>query len=182
MHFPNSGSGRPYVRLDARTGMFKASTLDGDPVLVNMSGEVLDLDIENAQQGWLKVDQQGADFVPLTDRDDWNTTPRPSDEYAPAVSLDVMSEVWDAPAVRQFRGSSRAVTTFIAGVANAVGEIPKGKAVRVRIKSVRQIKVGRGTSIDIDFKIAPQDKWPDLAKFDGGGGEPPAQDDSEAWA
>ena len=187
MQFPNSGSGRPYVRLDARTGSFKASTPEGSPVLVDMKGKVLDLDLENAKQGWLSVDQQGVNFVPLKNRDDWIGTPQPSKDHAPAVSLDLMSDAFAEPRVREFRGNSRAVTTFIANVASEAGEIPAGKAVRVRIKAVRQINVGRGTSIDLEFDLAPQDKWPDLSAFDAHRDvpaqpttQPPTQDDD--WA
>ncbi len=111
MQFPNSGTGRPYIRLDARTATFKASCVDSDAVEVDLVGKIVDLDLANAEQGWLKVDQHGADFVPLAKRDDWNGTPSPSPEYSPAVSLELRSEAWDDPPVRELRGGSRAITS-----------------------------------------------------------------------
>ncbi len=190
MQFPNSGTGRPYIRLDARTATFKASCLDSDAAEVDLTGKILDLDLTNAEQGWLKVDQQGADFLPLAKRDDWNGTPSPSPEYSPAVSLDLRSEAWGEPAVRELRGGSRAITSFIASVAKEAGEIPNGKAVRVRILAVDTVKFGRGTSTEIRFEIAPKSKWPDLSTFGSDGGssrtDPEhADDDTEqpdAWA
>ncbi len=190
MQFPNSGTGRPYIRLDARTATFKASCVESDAVEVDLIDKIVDLDLANAEQGWFKVDQHGADFVPLAKQDDWNGTPSPSFEYSPAVSLDLRSDAWGEPAVRELRGGSRAITSFIASVANEAGDIPNGKAVRVRIVAVDTVKFGRGTSTEIKFEIAPKDKWPDLSTFasDGGSSGPDlesgdnATEDPEAWA
>ena len=80
--------------------------------------------------------------------------------------VDLMCADWDAPAVRELRGSSRAVTGFIAKIAAAAGDIPEGKAVRVRLTGARVVKIGKGTSADIGFEVAPADKWPDATAFD----------------
>ncbi|MCL5779092.1 hypothetical protein M1105_19185 [Limibaculum sp. FT325] len=83
-----------------------------------------------------------------------------------------MSDAFPEPKVRRLRASSRAVTTFIAGVANTAGDIPAGKAVRVRITGVQLVKIGRGTSVDLSFEVMPRDEWPDLASFDRDPGGP----------
>ncbi len=190
MQFPSSGTGRPYIRLDARTATFKASCVDSEAVPVDLIDKIVDLDLANAEQGWLKVDPHGADFVPLAKRDDWNGTPSPSPEHSPAVSLELRSEAWDDPPVRELRGGSRAITSFVASVAKEAGDIPNGKAVRVRILAVDIVKFVRGTSTEIRFEIAPKSKWPDLSTFESDGGssgsDPESKDDGtedgDAWA
>ena len=59
LNFP-SNAGRPYCRLDGRTGAFALSVPDGDPEIVEMKGKLLDLDIAGAEQGWLRLDANGA--------------------------------------------------------------------------------------------------------------------------
>ena len=88
MNFPNSGSGRPYVRIDGRSGAFALSVPDGDPEVVEMHGKKLDLDIAGAKQGWLRLSTNGADWVALETLDDWAGTPRPSADHAPGVCID----------------------------------------------------------------------------------------------
>ena len=167
MHFPNSGSGRPFVRIDGRSGGFALSVPDGgDLEIVEMKNRLLDLDLAGASQGWLRLSTEGADWVALETLDDWAGTPRPSADHAPGVCIDVMSTDWPEPQVRQLRGSSRAITGFIARIALAAGGVPAGKAVRIRITGAKVMKFGKGTSAEIGFEIAPQEKWPDVAAFD----------------
>ncbi len=75
LNFP-SNAGRPYCRLDGRTGAFALSVPDGDPEIVEMKGKLLDLDIAGAEQGWLRLDANGADWQPLSERDGWAGMPR----------------------------------------------------------------------------------------------------------
>ena len=66
MYFPNSGSGRPFVRVDGRSGGFALSCPEGgDPEIVEMHGKVVDLDLANAEQGWLKISKDGTDWLAL---------------------------------------------------------------------------------------------------------------------
>lgn len=166
MKFPNSGDGRPYVRLDGRTGSFALSEPEGAPRAFDMTGKALALDFETAEQGWLRVDQAGADWVPLNAPDEWTNPPQPSIEHSAGVRIDVMCNDWPDPKVRELRGNSRAVTGLIAAISEQAGDLQKGKAVLVRIKAARIRKVGRGSSVDFDFEIAPSDRWLDLATFD----------------
>ena len=100
------------------------------------------------------------------------TADRPSfkscsiDRITDGVCIDVMSIDWPEPQVRQLRGSSRAITGFIARIAEAAGAVPDGKAVRVRLTGARVVKIGKGTSAEINFEIAPRDKWPAVSIFD----------------
>ena len=172
MHFPTNGTGRPFVRIDGRSGGFALSVPDGgDLEIVEMRDKLLDLDLAHAEQGWLRLSTDGADWSPLETLDDWIGTPRPSADHAPGVCIDVMSIDWPEPQVRQLRGSSRAITGFIARIAEAAGAVPDGKAVRVRLTGARVVKIGKGTSAEIDFEIAPRDKWPAVATFDAHRGD-----------
>ena len=177
MFFPNSGSGRPFVRIDGRSGAFALSVPEGgDPEIVEMHGKLLDLDIAVAAQGWLRLSSDGADWQPLETLDDWKGTPRPSADHAPGIKIDVMSADWLEPKVRELRASSRAVTGFVARVALEAGDVPDGKAVRVRITGAKMLKFGKGSSVDLSFEIAPRDRWPDVAAFDEHRGDDAATD------
>ncbi len=178
MHFPNSGSGRPYVRIDGRSGGFALSVPDGDPEIVEMHGKLLDLDLAGVSQGWLCFSTSGADWVPLETLDDWLNPPKPSVDHNAGVRIDLMCADWAEPKVRELRGSSRAITGFIARIAQAAGDVPEGKAVRVRITGARVVKIGKGTSAEIGFEIAPRDKWPDVAAFDAHRGDDTPTDDA----
>ena len=171
MQFPNTGSGRPYCRIDGRSGAFALSVQDGDPEIVEMHGKLLDLDIAGAEQGWLRLSTDGADWAPLETLDDWLSTPKPSADHNPGVRVDLMCDAWPEPKVRELRGSSRAITGWIARVALAAGDVPASKAVRVRLNGVKMLKFGKGSSVDIGFEIAPRDKWPDVAAFDAHRGD-----------
>ena len=173
MLFPNTSNGRPFARLDGRTGQFKLSTPDGgEMIAVDMIGKMLDLDLRGATQGWLHVHAQGADWQQLAERDRWGVAP--SDEHSPGVEIDLRCDAWPEPQVRQMRGNSRAVTGFVSRVAQQAGDVPGDKAVRLRITDARVVKVGKGTSVDLRFEIAPRDRWPDRAIFDDGSAEPAA--------
>ncbi len=177
LNFP-SNAVPPYCRLDGRTGAFALSVPDGDPEIVEMKGKLLDLDIAGAEQGWLRLDANGADWQPLGERDGWAGMPRPSADHNPGIRIDLMCADWAEPKVRELRGSSRAITGFIVRVAQAAGEIPDGKAVRIRLTGARVVKIGKGTSAEIGFEIAPRDKWPDAAAFDDHRGDDAPTDDA----
>jgi hypothetical protein len=167
MQFPNSGTGRPFVRINGTTGNFALSVADGgEPENIDMTGRVLDLDLTGAEQGHLSVSKDGSDWLPIGARDAWKATPSPSPDHSPGVMLDLMCADWPEPKVRELRASSRAVTGFIARVALAAGDIPAGKAVRIRLTGAKAVRFGKGSSVNIDFELAPRDKWPDVAAFD----------------
>ena len=167
MHFPNTGSGRPYVRIDGRSGSLALSVPDGgDPEIIEMHGKLLDLDIETAEQGWLRLSTDGAEWVPLETLDDWIGTPRPSGDHNPGVRVDLMCDAWAEPRVRELRGSSRCITGFVCRVAEAAGTVPDDKVVRVLITGASVKTIGKGTSAAIGFEIAPKDAWPAAATFD----------------
>ena len=172
MIFPTNGAGRPFVRIDGRSGGFALSVPDGgDLEIVEMKSRLLDLDLVGASQGWLRLSSDGADWIPLEALDNWLNPPRPSADHNAGVRIDLMCADWAEPKVRELRGSSRAITGFIARVALAAGDVPVGKAVRVRITGAKVLRFGKGSSVDLGFEIAPRDRWPDVAIFDAHRGD-----------
>ena len=166
--FPNTGSGRPYINLDARTGLWKISQPDG-PQMVDMAGKTMALDVANAVQGWLYVGPSGADWQPI-ERGQWGSAP--TSDHKPGVALTV---VLDGGDVRELRGNSKAMTSFVAAVAlEAEGAKSDGPIPLVRIESAKLIKIGQGTSVDIRFKLAPVAKWVARSVLDGEAEQAPA--------
>ncbi len=140
----------------------------------------VDLDIAGAEQGWLRLDANGVDWQPLAAIGDWKGSPRPSDDHNPGVRIDLMCDTWPEPKVRELRASSHAVKRFVERVALAAGDIADGKAVRVQLTGARVVKIGKGSSVDIDFDIAPPERWPDVAAFDAHRGDDAAADGASA--
>lgn len=161
MYFPGQStgsSGKPWARLDARTGMLVISAPDGNKKMVDLSGKVIGLNTLNATQGWLKVDASGADWQPVP-RDQWGVPP--SAEHKAGVEVELYCNdpaFGDAP-VRVARGNSRGWTAFIGGVVQQAGAIPAGTWPTIKVNAVKVIKIGQGSSITVDFAMAPKEKW-----------------------
>ena len=159
LSFPNSGGGRPWARLDARTGMLLVSGADGKEAM-NLKGKVLSVDIASAEQGWLCVSAAGADWVPITDGA-WGNPP--TADHKPGVEADLYCKdaaFGDAP-IRSARGNSRGWNNWIGEIAKQAGEIPYGKWPTLKVTDVAVVKVGQGSSVNISFTMASVDKWLD---------------------
>jgi hypothetical protein len=157
LNFPQQASGKPWARLDARTGILFVSSADGEKSAVDMKGKTFGLDIANAKQGWLMVGAAGVDWQEVNGA--WGNPP--SADHKPGVDVTIYSKdasFGDAP-FRSARGNSRAWTQFVADVAKKAGLIPAGKLATLRVDAVKTIKVGQGTSVQIDFTLAPKEKW-----------------------
>ncbi len=59
------------------------------------------------------------------------------------------------------------------------GAIPAGKLVTLKVDAVKTIKVGQGTSVQIDFTLAPKEKWFTAEEQESAPAAAPAQDDDE---
>ena len=155
INFPSTGSGRPYINLDARTGMWKISTPDG-PQITDMTGKTMALDVYGATQGWLRVDASGADWQPISEGK-WGAPPSPDHKAGVAITV-----VIGGTDVRELRGNSRALTGFINAVAReaaTAGVKPDGAIPVVKFDQPKLVKIGQGTSVDVRYKMAPADKW-----------------------
>jgi hypothetical protein len=170
LNFPNSGSGKPYLNLDARTGMWKMSSPDGAQ-MKDMQGQTMAMDIANAVQGWLHVSAAGADWRPI-ENGEWGMPPTP--EHKPGVQMNVILAGGD---VRELRGNSKAIIGFVQSVAKAAsdaGATTDGTIPLVRIDKAALVKIGQGTSVNISFTMAPKEKWMARAVLDGVAEEKPA--------
>ena len=165
--FPNSGGSSSYASLDARTGLWKISSAEG-PVMVDLKGKTMALDVANAVQGWLHVGPSVADWQPI-ERGQWGNAP--SADHKPGVSLTV---VIDGGEPRQLRGNSKALTGFIAAIAREVGSqaAADGPLPLIRIEGSKVVKIGQGTSVDVQYKLAPAAKWVDRSVLHADGAEP----------
>ena len=161
MYFPGQStgsSGKPWARLDARTGMLVISAPDGNKKMVDLSGKVIGLNTLNATQGWLKVDASGADWQPVP-RDQWGVPPSPEHKAGVEVELYCNDPAFGDAPVRVARGNSRGWTAFIAGVVQQAGAVPVGTWPTIKVSAVKVIKIGQGSSIAVDFAMAPKEKW-----------------------
>ena len=157
MSFPNSGNnGRPWARLDARTGIMFLSSADGEKTPCDLKGKVVALDIANATQGWLAVTAAGAAWTPIDDGV-WGTAP--SEDHKPGVDIDIWCKDFGDVKLRTSRGNSRGWNGFIQAVAEKAGEVGGDAWPTIKITAVKVVKVGQGSSIDVEFLVAPPEKW-----------------------
>ena len=176
LNFPNSGSGKPYINLDARTGMWKLSQPDGAQ-MIDMQGKTLAMDIANAVQGWLHVSAAGADWRPISDGD-WGVPPTP--DHKPGVQMNAVLAGGD---VRELRGNSKAIIGFVQSVAQAAsdaGAATDGPLPLIRIDKAAVVKIGQGTSVNISFTLAPKEKWVARSALAGAAAGAPFDDTPKA--
>jgi len=165
LSFPQSSSGRPWARLDARTGLMFISSPEGDKLPVDLKGKALGFDIANAKQGWLAVGTAGADWQDLPDGGGWGNPP--SADHKPAVDIDIWCNdpAFGDAKLRTSRGNSRAFTQLVQEIAKKVGDVQGGAEASkralplIRIDAVRIVKVGQGTSVSFDFTLAQIANW-----------------------
>lgn len=165
LSFPQSSSGRPWVRLDARTGLMFISSPEGDKLPVDLKGKALGFDIANAKQGWLAVGTAGADWQDLPEGGGWGNPP--SADHKPAVDIDIWCSdpAFGDAKLRTSRGNSRAFTQLVQEIAKKVGDVQGGSEAAkralplIRIDAVRIVKVGQGTSVSFDFTLAQIANW-----------------------
>ena len=184
LSFPQSSSGRPWARLDARTGLMFISSPEGDKVPVDLKGKALGFDIANAKQGWLAVGTAGADWQDLPDGGGWGNPP--SADHKPAVDIDIWCNdpAFGDAKLRTSRGNSRAFTQLVQEIAKKVGDVQGGAEASkralplIRIDAVRIVKVGQGTSVSFDFTLAQIANWvprAGVAEVAPTSAEPPAR-------
>lgn len=165
LSFPQSSSGRPWARLDARTGLMFISSPEGDKLPVDLKGKALGFDIANAKQGWLAVGTAGADWQDLPEGGGWGNPP--SADHKPAVDIDIWCNdpAFGDAKLRTSRGNSRAFTQLVQEIAKKVGDVQGGAEASkralplIRIDAVRIVKVGQGTSVSFDFTLAQIANW-----------------------
>jgi len=155
--FPNSGNnGRPWARLDARTGIMFLSSADGEKTPCDLKGKVLALDISNATQGWLAVTAAGAAWTPI-EGGNWGLGP--TEDHKPGVDIDIWCKDFGDVKLRTSRGNSWGWNGFIQAVAEKAGEVGGDSWPTIKITGVKVVKRGQGSSIEVEFLMAPPEKW-----------------------
>lgn len=157
MSFPSSGnSGRPWARLDARTGIMFLSSPDGTKVPFDLKGKVLALNIAEAEQGWLHVSAAGVDWRPVHNNV-WGDKPTP--DHKAGVDLEIYCKDFGPESVRTSRGNSLGWTSFIGDVSNQAADLSGPAWPTIKVTAVKVIKYGQGSSVEIEFIMGPKDKW-----------------------
>ena len=165
--FPTSTGGKPWVRLDSRTGIMTVSGADGGTKF-DPKGKTMAFDIARARQGWLAISATGlVDWVDVVGDAYGNP---PTADHKAAIELDVYSTMpeFSDMQVRSMRGNSQGFCNFILAIAAKAGDVPDELWPVVKITTVRTIKVGAGSTISIDFDMAPREKWQKRSTIDAG--------------
>lgn len=157
LNFPTSGGGQPWARIDGRNGMMTVSGPD-DQHTFDMKKQVFAFNVKGATQGWLAL-ANGRDWQPIANGQ-WGNPP--SADHQPGVEIEIYSkseDFGDSP-IRVASASSKAFTSFISAVASKAGsDLPDDAWPTIRVDGVTTVKVGKGSSIDISFTMAPRDRW-----------------------
>lgn len=154
----NSTSG-PWIKLDGQAGVLKISTPDGDDKIIEASGLVVGVDLNNATQGWLALSKGMRDWRPITDADGWGE--RPSEEHKQGIEVDIIcrDEAFGDEPVRVLSGNSKAVVNWFAALMSEVGDV-EGEAIpTIKINKLEKKALGKGSTVAVDYKLAPKDKW-----------------------
>ena len=177
-----AGDSVPYLQLDGRDGTFKYGE-GQDNQIIDLEGKVIAMDMANIKQGWLAVGAGGADWQGLADGDDWGNPP--SQDHKDACAVMVWGEVFgDKAKGFRFRGNSKAHNNLVRAIYNEVKDnLGNGKMPLIKFGKATKINVGAGSSVKVDFQVAPKDKWPD-APNPGGTSEKAAEDAAatDEWA
>jgi hypothetical protein len=180
MKFPSTTVAGPWVRIDGRSGQFIVSTPEGETDYVDPKDKVIGVDLQNARQGWLHIDQGIFDWAPLENEDDWGTPP--SEHHKPGVQCNLVGTngiFGDSP-VRSCTASTKAWTTFIGSVhEKCANDLSPDTIPTIKITAVRPVKIGKGNSINIAFDVAPTNRW--IKRADLPTGDEATSDSDDSW-
>jgi hypothetical protein len=163
------GSGRPYIRFSPQANAWMQAGLDGPVEIEDISAGPLCFDIGQLQLGWMMLAEGVREWQPWPSVS--KRTPKPSDgDWKIGFTVPVYSAKVLGAEVHDFSANSTASTRFIENLFNEVEEdIEDGKAVVVHITGSKPLKIGKGTTREIQYKVV---KWVDRpAAFDATPGD-----------
>lgn len=155
-------TGMPFIRYISNEDLWLHSTESGELTEIEMKDGALPapilFDMENIKMGWLKLAQGERDWQPFPSID--KPTEKPNDDYKQGFSVKTYStKLFGDEPVREFCASGKGVTMFIQRLYNeAEPEFGKGKVPAIKIKKTPSIKIGKGTSRNVQYEIV---KWVD---------------------
>lgn len=171
LNFVSSGGGSPFIRYSVEDNEWVRSTAEGGLEAVEMEGATVIVDVENIQQGWLKL-SGGREWVEWPNNDP-TKCPRPSDAHKQGFSVMFYSSklFGDEPA-REFCTSGTGAIEFIKKLyGEAEKGFGKGQVPAIKITGSTKVKIGKGNTRIPEFEIL---KWVDRPDELGAGSSQPA--------
>ena len=144
------GSGKPWLRFSAQMDQWQASASDGGTRVV--TPRQLAIDVENMALGWLELGAGTRNWMPWPGN---KKTPNPGGEAKVGVSVDVLSpSAFGDRVVREICSNAVATTRFVESVFNQTeAEHGKGLVPLIEITGSTPVKIGKGATRDIQWKL-----------------------------
>lgn len=161
LNFVSSGGGSPFIRFSVEDNEWVRSTPEGDLTTVEMTSAPVLIDIENIQQGWLKL-SGGRDWIEWPNNDPQGVA-KPSDMHKQGISVNFYStKLFGDESTREFCTSGVGALEFIKKLYNACEDkFGKGEIPVVHITGSTKVKIGKGNSRIPDFEIKGWKPRPD---------------------
>lgn len=152
----NSGSGRPFIRFSPQANAWLKSG-DGGATEFDPRGSGMLIDVEQAVFGWLTLGEGVREWEP------WPSinarTKSPGGEAKVGFMVQVYAPKLLGEEVHDFSANATASTRFFEALYNQCEkEFGKGKVPLVQITGSKILKIGKGTTREVEFNIA---KWVD---------------------
>jgi hypothetical protein len=167
LNFVSSGGGSPFIRFSVENNEWVMSSAGGELMPVDFTSPVI-IDVENTQQGWLKLDG-GRDWIEWPNN---QPTERPDDKYRQGFVLKFFSsKLFDDEPVRELSSNGAGMTVFLKSLyeqAEASGNFGSGKVPAVKILKATPVRIGKGPTKVPQFEIV---KWVDRPDELGAGGD-----------
>ncbi|MGB1189890.1 MAG: hypothetical protein ACPG4A_06660 [Pseudomonadales bacterium] len=153
LNFVSSGGGSPFIRFSVEDNEWVRSTSEGDLTTVDMGSAPVLIDIENIQQGWLKL-SGGRDWVEWPNNDP-TSTPKPSDMHKQGISLKFYSsKLFGDEPTREFCTSGVGALEFVKKLyAECEDKFGKGEVPVVHLTGSTKVKIGKGNSRIPNFEV-----------------------------
>lgn len=155
-------TGMPFIRYISNEDLWLHSTESGEMSEIDMKDGALPapiiFDMENIEMGWLMLAVGQRDWKPFPSIN--VPTEKPSDEYKQGFSVKTYStKLFGDEPLREFCASGAGIMMFIQRLYNECEpEFGKGKVPAVKILKTPSIKLGKGTSRNVQYEIV---KWVD---------------------
>lgn len=164
------GSGKPWIRYSPQANAWMHAA-DGGAEEFQPVGAAMIVDIERLTLGWLTLGDGVRDWQPWPSPT--QRTAKPSDEAKAGFTVNVFAPKLLGDQVFEWSSNATASTRFIEALfAQAEDNFGKGQVPVVTITGSKVLKIGKGTTREIEFKIA---KWvPRPAELDGDAEPAPA--------
>jgi hypothetical protein len=149
----NTNSVLAYVRYSPQANKMTIAGEDNKPREIPFIGKSFAIDIENGTKGWPLIDQGRRDWKPFPL--DNNTPSAPGPNYKLGFSVLVNApKLLSSPEAFEMCASTSAHLSFCERLYNEVElEFGKGKVPIVQFTAAEAIKIGKGNSRDMKFKI-----------------------------